>query len=151
MSLQENDNNNIPNGYFRDDDGIVKLKPELIEKKTLANKPAKSLLTKNEQEALKTMNDGEIKQFAKKLSYKVIIELLASPYTPAAVRLGCAKEAIDRDEGKPAQTSTITLESKGIDKLTTDRLLALEQHLARITGANALVIPPMPKKLGDDC
>lgn len=107
-------------------------------------------LSAGELASLETMQDGEIKQFGKKLSYKALIKMIADPKTPHAVRLGCCKELIDRDEGKPAQTSTISVETKGIDKLTTDRLLALEQHLAKITGANALVIPPMPTKLNDD-
>lgn len=129
------------------------------EKKRISNVPSEgntetvlakqSLLTPEQWKSLKTMNSGEIKKFTKELSYQVIIELLAAPETPAAVRLGCAREGIDRDEGKPAQTSTIKLESKGIDKLTTDRLLALESHLAKLTGANALIIPPLPKKLID--
>lgn len=144
---------NIPNNYYRDKNGKVKLKPEFEEPKTeettnaaLANQ---SILSGAEQEALKSMNDAEIKQFGKKLSYKALIDMIANPNTPAAVRLGCCKELIDRDEGKPAQTVAMSVETKGIDKLTTDRLLALERHLAELTGVNALVIPPPPKKLVD--
>lgn len=63
-----------------------------------------SILSESEREALKTMNEGEIKKFTGKLSYRTLIDLLADPKTPAAVRLGCAREGIDRDEGKAAQT-----------------------------------------------
>jgi hypothetical protein len=60
------------------------------------------------------------------------------------------EKAFDREIGKAAQTVAMTVESKGIDKLQTDRLLALERHLAQLTGANPLIIPPPPQKLVDN-
>ena len=56
----------------------------------------------------------------------------------------------DRTQGKAPQSIAMTVEDKGIGKLTTDRLLRLEAALARITGCDAVIVQPMPKKLDVD-
>lgn len=57
---------------------------------------------------------------------------------------------LDRIMGKPAQTVAVSVKDEGIGALQDERLLALEQSLAQITGESALVIPPMPLRLSDD-
>lgn len=59
------------------------------------------------------------------------------------------REAMDREKGKPAQSIAMTVEDKGLGKLSDDRLMRLERELARMTGEDALVVAPMPGKLGD--
>jgi len=57
------------------------------------------------------------------------------------------KEWMDRRKGKPAQSVALTVESKGIDKLSDERLLRLERELAKMTGQEAITIAPEPGKL----
>lgn len=57
------------------------------------------------------------------------------------------KEWMDRRKGKPKQSIEMAVENKGLGKLETDRLLALERELARLTGQDALVIAPMPERI----
>ena len=57
------------------------------------------------------------------------------------------REWFDRSLGKAPQSIAMTVESKGIDKLSDERLLRLERELARVTGQDAIVIAPEPKKL----
>ena len=57
------------------------------------------------------------------------------------------REWFDRQLGKAPQSVSMTVESKGIDKLSDERLLRLEKELARMTGEDAVIIPPEPKKL----
>lgn len=63
--------------------------------------------------------------------------------------LPALREVMDREKGKPAQSIAMTVEDKGIGKLSDERLLRLERELARMTGEDALVLPAMPGKLGD--
>lgn len=60
------------------------------------------------------------------------------------------KEWMDRRKGKPKQSIDMVVEDKGIGKLATDRLLALERELARVTGQEALVIAPPPARIDSD-
>jgi len=64
--------------------------------------------------------------------------------------LNVLKEWTDRTKGKAAQSISMKVEIDPIQKMSTERLLKLEQSLAKITGQDALVIPPMPEKLGDN-
>jgi hypothetical protein len=58
------------------------------------------------------------------------------------------REWADRTRGKPAQTVALNVKTDNLSKLTDDKLLALERELSRLTGCDAMVIAPMPKKLG---
>lgn len=59
------------------------------------------------------------------------------------------KEAFDRDEGKAAQSIAMTVKTSPLDEMSDDRLLRLERELARLTGQEAIVISPSPKRLED--
>lgn len=59
------------------------------------------------------------------------------------------KEWMDRRRGKPAQSIAMTVENKGISTLSDEKLLRLEAELARLTGQDAVLIAPMPKRLED--
>lgn len=84
----------------------------------------------------------------RKLCKLRLLEIVANSARTTALT-PVIKELMDRTDGKPAQSIAMTVEARGIDKLSDDRLLALERELARITGQEALVIPPMPKKLSE--
>ncbi len=56
------------------------------------------------------------------------------------------REWFDREMGKAAQSIAMTVENKGISKLSDEKLLRLEQELARMTGQEAIVIAPLPVK-----
>lgn len=58
------------------------------------------------------------------------------------------REVMDREVGKPSQSIAMTVEDKGLGKLSDERLLRLERELSRMTGSEALVIAPMPERLG---
>lgn len=60
------------------------------------------------------------------------------------------REWFDRSLGKAAQSIKMTVEDKGLGKLSDTRLLRLESELARITGSEAIIIMPEPKKLEED-
>lgn len=60
------------------------------------------------------------------------------------------REWFDRELGKAPQSIAMTVEDKGITKLSDDRLLRLERELARVTGQEAVIISPEPKKLDVD-
>ncbi len=60
------------------------------------------------------------------------------------------REWFDREMGKAAQSIAMTVEDKGLGKLSDERLLRLEQELAKMTGLEAVLIPPQPKKLDID-
>ncbi len=57
------------------------------------------------------------------------------------------REWFDRELGKAAQSIAMTVEDKGLGKLSDQRLLRLEKELSRMTGQEAIVIPPEPQKL----
>lgn len=59
------------------------------------------------------------------------------------------REWFDRSLGKASQSIAMTVEDKGLSKLSDERLLRLERELARVTGQDAVIIPPMPSKLTD--
>lgn len=63
--------------------------------------------------------------------------------------LPALKEAFDRDVGKAAQTVNMTVEEKGLGRLTTERLLALDAELCRRAGLEPLNIAPMPGRLSE--
>lgn len=56
--------------------------------------------------------------------------------------LPALKEWTDRRKGKPAQSVALTVEDKGLSKMATSRLLALERELARVTGEDELLVLP---------
>ncbi|MDX1975009.1 MAG: DUF5681 domain-containing protein [Rickettsiales bacterium] len=60
------------------------------------------------------------------------------------------KEWADRKRGKPAQSIAMKVEVDPIQKMSTERLLRLENELARSIGQEPTIIPPMPELLGDD-
>ncbi len=64
--------------------------------------------------------------------------------------LNVLKEWTDRTKGKAAQSISMKVEVDPISKLSADRLLRLEQTLAKVTGQEAMVIPPMPELLPND-
>lgn len=78
------------------------------------------------------------------------LSILALTSDSAKAVVATTKEYFDRMRGKPAQTIDMTVKEKGVDGLTTDRLIALEKQLAQLSGCDALIIPPMPKPLGND-
>lgn len=55
----------------------------------------------------------------------------------------------DRTSGKAAQSIAMTVEDKGLGKLTTERLLALDAELCKRAGEAPMIIAPMPKKLSE--
>lgn len=57
------------------------------------------------------------------------------------------REWFDRELGKAAQSIAMTVEDKGITKLSDERLLRLERELAHMTGQDAIVIAPVPTKI----
>lgn len=57
------------------------------------------------------------------------------------------REWFDRELGKASQSIAMTVEDKGITKLSDERLLRLERELSRVTGSEAIIIQPEPKKL----
>ena len=57
------------------------------------------------------------------------------------------REWFDREMGKAPQSIAMVVEDKGITKLSDDRLLRLEREVARMTGEDAIVIAPEPKRL----
>lgn len=63
--------------------------------------------------------------------------------------LPALREVMDREKGKPSQSIAMTVEDKGITKLSDERLLRLERELSRITGEDAVIIAPMPSKLSE--
>jgi len=64
--------------------------------------------------------------------------------------LNVLKEWADRTKGKPAQSIAMKIETNPLEKMSTDRLVRLEQTVSKMLGSDAVVIPPMPEKLGDD-
>jgi len=64
--------------------------------------------------------------------------------------LNVLKEWADRTKGKPAQSIAMKIETNPLEKMSTDRLVRLEQTVSKMLGAEAVIIPPMPDKLGDD-
>lgn len=57
------------------------------------------------------------------------------------------REWFDRSLGKAPQSIAMTIEDKGLGKLSDERLLRLEGELARMTGQEAVIIAPEPKRL----
>lgn len=57
------------------------------------------------------------------------------------------REWFDRELGKASQSIAMTVEDKGLGKLSDTRLLRLERELSRMTGEEAIIISPEPKKL----
>lgn len=64
--------------------------------------------------------------------------------------LNVLKEWVDRTKGKAPQSIAMKIDVDPISKLSADRLLKLEQSLAKMTGQEAMIIPPMPELLPDD-
>lgn len=60
------------------------------------------------------------------------------------------KEWFDRSLGKAAQSIAVTVKDEGLGKLSDARLLRLESELAKMTGQDAVLILPEPKKLEQD-
>lgn len=64
--------------------------------------------------------------------------------------LNVLKEWSDRTKGKAPQSIAMKIESDPLSKISSDRLIRLEQTLSKITGGEAVVIPPLPELLSDD-
>lgn len=64
--------------------------------------------------------------------------------------LNVLKEWVDRTKGKAPQSIAMKIDVDPLSKLSADRLLKLEQSLAKMTGQDAIIIPPMPELLPDD-
>lgn len=81
----------------------------------------------------------------------VRLKLLTTGLTSESANssLSVLKEWSDRTKGKPAQSIAMKIETDPLQKMSTDRLIRLEQEIARMTGNDAVIIPPMPQKLGD--
>ena len=69
-------------------------------------------------------------------------------YESASNSLPSLKEWADRAKGKAVQSVSMKIENDPLSKISTERLLRLEQELARMTGQEAIIIPPMPEKIG---
>jgi hypothetical protein len=63
--------------------------------------------------------------------------------------LNVLKEWADRTKGKAPQSIAMKIDADPLSKLSADRLLALEKTLAKVTGQEAMIIPPMPELLPD--
>lgn len=80
-------------------------------------------------------------------SYEAVcLKLLHGGLTEESVwkALPALKEWMDRRKGKPAQTVAMTLENKGLDQLSTEKLMRLAAMLDE-----PVIIAPMPQKLDD--
>jgi hypothetical protein len=64
--------------------------------------------------------------------------------------LNVLKEWADRTKGKAPQSIAMKIDADPLSKLSADRLLALEKTLAKVTGQDAMIIPPLPELLPDD-
>lgn len=58
------------------------------------------------------------------------------------------KEWADRTKGRAVQSVSMKVEINPLEKMSTARLLALEQEISARTGIMIDVTPPMPEKLG---
>jgi len=56
--------------------------------------------------------------------------------------LGAIKEILDRMDGKPAQSVSMTVKRDPVGELTADQLAAILAQLPN----NPIIIPPMPKR-----
>lgn len=63
--------------------------------------------------------------------------------------LNMLKEWSDRTKGKAPQSIAMKLDVDPLSKMSGDRLLRLEKTLAKVTGQDAMVIPPIPELLED--
>lgn len=93
---------------------------------------------------------GEIALMSEDEAYEAVcLKMLHGGLTQSDVwkALPPLREWADRRRGKAPQSIAMTVESKGIDKLSDERLLRLESQVARMTGEDAIVIPAEPKKL----
>ena len=148
--------NDIPEGYYRDENsGMLKM----IEQNSIKTETA---LTASELSRLDAMTPDELKTLVRRLLCQCgAVALMTEEETAQAILDRCANEAVkgsnwlpaarewfDRKKGKAAQSIAMTVEDKGIGKLSDDRLLVLERELARITGQEAIILPPVPVKLG---
>lgn len=93
------------------------------------------------------MTDDDLRKLARERLSEVLQCVKGSVQPDLAIR--AVNAILDRLDGRPSQSVAMTVEDKGISKLSTERLLALEKELARMTGQDAIVIAPMPTKLID--
>lgn len=96
---------------------------------------------------------GEIALMSEDEAYDAVcLKLLHGGLTQSDVwkALPPLREWADRRRGKAPQSIAMTVESKGIDRLSDERLLRLESTVARMAGEEAIVIPPEPRKLDID-
>lgn len=64
--------------------------------------------------------------------------------------VGAIRELLDRVDGKAPQSIAMTVEDKGLGKLSTERLLALDRELCARAGVEPMQVRPMPGKLEMD-
>lgn len=114
------------------------------EQMALSSKQKKALDDSLNAEPSTPMDDESLRSLSKKKLVR-LVEVSDNP----RMLLSAVTALLDRIDGKPAQSIAMKVEDTGLAALTTGRLLALERNLARLTGTDALVIPPMPKKLSE--
>lgn len=100
-----------------------------------------------ESKYIPDLTDDDLRKLARERLSEVLQTVKGSIQPDLAIR--AVNAVLDRLDGRPSQSVAMTVEDKGISKLSTDRLLALERELARLTGQDAIVIAPMPSKLVD--
>lgn len=152
------DQSNCPPDYYRRSNGILHQIPSMepvapsnaITDDVLANlsnMPQEALISLIQRVSgamwgigLKTKED-----IAEAFKLKLAISGMAEKDMFKALPI--MREWFDRELGKASQSIAMTVEDKGLGKLSDERLLRLERELARMTGEDAVIIPPEPKKL----
>lgn len=149
--------NDIPDGYYRAENGMVKQKPEhdvldsqveLLDTAILANLDKDALIALIQRIGaarwgeVAGMDDNAIESaFRLKLAHGGLTQADMFKALPVM------KEWFDRTLGKAPQSIAMKLEVNPLGKMQTDRLLVLERELAKLTGQEALVIAPEPIKV----
>lgn len=94
------------------------------------------------------LTDEQLRKLAREKLSEALQAVDASKERDLAIRLSNA--VLDRVDGKPSQAIAMTVEDKGLGKLSDERLLRLEATLSKMVGCEAIIIPPMPTKLQVD-
>ncbi len=64
--------------------------------------------------------------------------------------LNVLKEWSDRTKGKAPQSIAMKVDIDPLSKISSDRLMRLEQSLSKMVGSDAVIISPIPELLNDD-
>lgn len=170
VELNESHNNNVESNSTQ--------KPWLFQKGQVANPTGRPVGAKNMPnlggpitqeilDKLETFSKPELIKLIKKVSgavwgigimnddeafEAVRLKLLHTGLTSESANssLNVLKEWADRTKGKAPQSIAMKIDVDPLSKLSADRLLALEKTLAKVTGQESMVIPPMPELLPED-